>query len=163
MSTGSSASSVDPSPTRTRYCTTKGCKSRLARASVDPHVLCVVCRGSECDLATRCKVCESWSEQTMMDYLAHYAKLEVKRGKKPPASQGAAAKVSDPTAPDREPPLDREALKEDIRNDLKSYFDRRMDENSAYLVKEIKSLMKASKGRFSGLEDEEEDNEEPPP
>ena len=156
-STGSSASAQEPASSRTRYCSTKGCKSRLARATIDPHVLCVICRGSECDLQNRCKVCEGWSESTMLDYLNHLAKLEKRRVPKQQASQGAAASMSDSAAPERESSIDRDSLKEDIKNDLKAYLDRKMDESSAHVVKEIKFLFKGMKsGKFPIPDDDDE-------
>ena len=126
-------------------------------------MLCVVCRGLDCDLTHRCKICESWSDATMQEYTSHYAKLEVKRGKKQAASQGAATKSPVPPAPDRDPVIDPAALKEDIRRDLQSYFDRRMEENSSYIVKELKNFIKAGKGKTPVLEEEEGDDDELPP
>ena len=163
-SAGSSANETPPASTpRNRYCQTKGCKARLARLSLDPHVLCVGCRGCECDLQTRCEVCDSWTESAMLDYLGHLAKLERKRAPKQPASQGAAASGSETTAREREPPIDQTALKEDIKNDLRMYMDRKMEENSNHVIKEIKFLFKGMKsGRFPIPEDDDDDDDAPP-
>ena len=161
MPSGASADPSPPSTTRTRYCATKGCKSRLARQSIDPHVLCVICRGMECDVQNRCKVCDSWSENAMLDYLSHLAKLEKKRAPKQPASQGAAASVSEPPAQDREPSVDRDALKEDIKSDLRSYLDRKMEESSAHVIREIKFLFKGMKsGRIPYPDDDDDDDDD---
>ena len=99
----------------------------------------------------------------MLDYLGHLAKLERKRAPKQPASQGAAASVSEPAARERESSIDRNSLKEDIKNDLRSYLDRKMEENSNHVIKEIKFLFKGMKsGRFPIPEDDDDDDDAPP-
>ena len=108
-------------------------------------------------------MCDSWPESNMLDYLSHMAKLERKRGPKQTASQGAAASVSETSAQVGESPIDRESLKEDIKNDLRSYMDRKMEESSNHVIREIKFLFKGIKdGRFPFPEDEDDDDDGSP-
>ena len=91
--------SLVPKPKTTvqpRYCLEKGCKARLARINLDPHLLCVLHRGVDCNLIDRCDVCELWDNDSMKEYLNHQSKLERKRkSQKPGGSQGVSS-VSEP-------------------------------------------------------------------
>ena len=45
----------------------------------DSHLCCQKCRGSACNLSSRCEHCKSWSEEEMDAYLKHQASLVRKR------------------------------------------------------------------------------------
>ena len=83
-----------------RTCSTDGCKGRLAQVTLDPHSLCVPCRGIECSQSARCNVCREWDEATMADYLNHQEKLDKKRKAKKPASSVGSAGVPEPSSDD---------------------------------------------------------------
>ena len=52
----------------------------------DTHVLCIKCRGVECNVDSRCDVCVLWSDDQFEKYLKHcktlLAKSKSKRDKK---------------------------------------------------------------------------------
>ena len=63
------------------------CKVRMSGSDVDPHLVCVSCRGSECNLESRCEICEPWTDARMTAYLKHLASLERKRRSKKKAKE----------------------------------------------------------------------------
>ena len=63
------------------------CKIRMSSSEVDPHVVCVNCRGVECNQQNRCDVCSPWPEGKMAAYLKHQASLERKRRSKKKAKE----------------------------------------------------------------------------
>ena len=58
------------------------CKTRMSGRELDPHVICIDCRGKDCNGETRCDICVSWSDQQMGQYLKHQASLKRKRESK---------------------------------------------------------------------------------
>ena len=55
------------------------CKSRMSGKEFDPHIICISCRGKDCDSDTRCDICIKWSDHQMAQYLKHQASLKRKR------------------------------------------------------------------------------------
>ena len=51
-----------------RYCAVTNCHIRMSAIVKDPHVLCPVHTGFQCDQEKRCDICKTWSEQ-MLDYI----------------------------------------------------------------------------------------------
>ena len=45
------------------------CHGRMSSISVDRHVFCVKCRGSECEHNSRCDDCMKWSKEEMDSYV----------------------------------------------------------------------------------------------
>ena len=64
----SSGSSTTSSGESTRRSCSK-CHGRMSSISLDKHLLCMKCRGSECTLDTRCNECISWTEEEMIRYV----------------------------------------------------------------------------------------------
>ena len=52
-----------------RYCAVTNCHIRMSAIVKDPHVLCPVHTGFQCDQDKRCDICKTWSEQQMLDYI----------------------------------------------------------------------------------------------
>ena len=123
---------------RTRFCSVKGCKSRLALQVYEPHTTCVTCRGKKCDLGVRCSVCELWDDSTMAEYLAHQHRLEQKRkAKKPVASQGVGSNPEGQVMS-----AERESrLQQAIENNLMSFLKRQQKDLTRSVVSEIKELI----------------------
>ena len=95
MSTGASAESESFSLIpKFRTCKTDGCSARLSQLSLDPHSLCVACRGCDCNMSARCRESADWSESTMGEYLAHQVKLCKKRKARKDESVKSQAKKS---------------------------------------------------------------------
>ena len=55
------------------------CRVRMSSIDIDPHILCISCRGKKCGVDDRCPVCEGWSDERMTAYTKHQASLERKR------------------------------------------------------------------------------------
>ena len=72
MATDSTALDMDSR----RNCST--CSTRISSPMHDSHLLCINCRGRDCDLSTRCVECEGWSEEAMLKYVKYRKSLESK-------------------------------------------------------------------------------------
>ena len=64
----SSGSSSSTSGDSTRRSCTK-CHGRMSRFSLDKHLFCSKCRGSECSMNSRCDECMQWTEEEMLKYV----------------------------------------------------------------------------------------------
>ena len=64
----SSGSSTTSSGESTRRSCSK-CHGRMSSLSLDKHLFCMKCRGSECTLDTRCNECISWTKEEMIRYV----------------------------------------------------------------------------------------------
>ena len=62
----SSGSSSSGESTR-RSCTK--CHGRMSSFSLDRHLFCIKCRGSECTVTSRCDECFSWTKEEMEGYV----------------------------------------------------------------------------------------------
>ena len=83
----SSGSSSTSSGDSTRRSCTK-CHGRMSSLSLDKHLFCMKCRGSECTMNTRCSECMSWTEEEMIKYskLRKSLSSKSKRSKSSPRS-----------------------------------------------------------------------------
>ena len=59
----SSGSSSDTATDR-RTCLT--CHRWMSKKTFDRHTVCVVCRGSDCDIDHRCEECTEWPEEELL-------------------------------------------------------------------------------------------------
>ena len=145
---------------KVRYCATKGCRQRLAQLQLEPHSLCVSCRGVDCDIGRRCPVCDNWDEATMAEYLAHQVKLKKKREssiKRQVVSQ-VAGPASDPPSASEEREqsdvctmsLEREnRLKECLQKDMREFMVRESEKLRKSVVTELKTAIKFLGSRSS--------------
>ena len=62
----SSDSSVDQPPEGRRKCV--ACPRRLSAKTTDRHTICVVCRGFDCSIDSRCEECIEWPEEEVRLY-----------------------------------------------------------------------------------------------
>ena len=62
----SSDSSVDPPPDSRSKCV--ACPRRMSAKMADRRTLCVVCRGFDCTVETRCEECIEWPEEEVRLY-----------------------------------------------------------------------------------------------
>ena len=83
-SSGSSSTTYGES---TRRSCTK-CHDRMSSFSLDKHLFCTKCHGSECSMDTRCNECRSWTEEEMLKYskLRKSLSSKSKRSKSSPRS-----------------------------------------------------------------------------
>ena len=79
----SSGSSVSSGDSTRRSCSR--CRGRMSSFSLDQHLFCTKCRGSECDQSSRCAVCLSWTKEEMDSYvkLRKYLSSKSKSKSKP--------------------------------------------------------------------------------
>ena len=64
----SSRSSSSTSGEATRRSCTK-CHGRMSSFSLDKHLFCTICRGSECCMNSRCDECMQWTKEEMEKYV----------------------------------------------------------------------------------------------
>ena len=62
----SSGSSLSGESTR-RSC--NKCHGRMSSFSLDKHLFCIKCRGSECSVTSRCDECFEWTKEEMESYV----------------------------------------------------------------------------------------------
>ena len=56
-------------PRKIRTCNM--CRARMSNLDLDPHLICISCRGVDCTLADRCNECVVWPDERMNAYLKH--------------------------------------------------------------------------------------------
>ena len=54
------------------------CKQRIDVKTVDTHLLCVKCRGHDCNIELQYVECVTWLDEEMSTYVKHHSKLEDK-------------------------------------------------------------------------------------
>ena len=64
----SSGSSTSTSGEATRR-SCKKCHDRMSSFSLDKHLFCIKCRGSDCNLVSRCDECMKWTKEEMESYI----------------------------------------------------------------------------------------------
>ena len=94
----SSGSSSTDAATDRRTCLT--CHRWMSKKTFDRHTVCVVCRGSDCDLNHRCEECTEWPEEELLLYVKHRRTLKSKRSK--PKTQAPPPPVA-PSVPSPQP------------------------------------------------------------
>ena len=72
MATNTTAMDLDSR----RNCST--CKTRMSSLLHDSHLICVACRGRDCNMDIRCVECEGWSEEVMLKYVKYRKSLDSK-------------------------------------------------------------------------------------
>ena len=95
MATDSTAMDLDSR----RNCST--CKTRMTSLLHDSHLICVACRGRDCNLDNRCVECEGWSEKVMIKFVRYCKSLDSKsKAKKEKKTSISADQASFPSSRD---------------------------------------------------------------
>ena len=83
LESSGSLSSTSGEATR-RSC--KKCHGRMSSFSLDKHLFCIKCRGSDCSLLSRCDECMQWAKEEMESYMKLRKSLssKAKRSKSSP-------------------------------------------------------------------------------
>ena len=76
----SSDSSSETPPDVRRTCI--ACPRRMSKKTADRHTLCVLCRGFDCDIDTRCEECMEWPEEEVRLYAKYRKSLKSKTSMK---------------------------------------------------------------------------------
>ena len=66
---------ADAQPTKRTVKSCSKCRTRMSTRDYDSHLLCVTCRGKDCNIESRCDVCKDWSIEHMTRYVEHQASL----------------------------------------------------------------------------------------
>ena len=129
----SSGSSSSGESTR-RSCTK--CHGRMSSFSLDKHLFCNKCRGSECTVSSRCDECFEWAKEEMESYVKLRKSLTSKSRK----SKSFRSSSSPPrsTAPDSD--LDHKFAAQ--FDSVKKAVDKKLDGMSTALMSKF-SLMLA--------------------
>ena len=94
-------SSVEPPPDSRSKCVT--CSRRMSAKTADRHTVCVVCRGYDCNLETRCEECIEWPDKEVRLYAKMRKSLKSKGSskhrRKPSASPPPPAASIPPSQP----------------------------------------------------------------
>ena len=97
----SSDSSVEPPPDSRSKCVS--CPRRMSAKTADHHTVCVVCRGYDCNLETRCQECIEWPDEEVRLYAKMRKSLKSKGSSKhrpkPSASPPPPAASIPPSQP----------------------------------------------------------------
>ena len=97
----SSNSSVEPPPDSRSKCVS--CPRRMSAKTADRHTVCVVCRGYDCNLETRCEECIEWPDEEVRLYAKMRKSLKSKGSSKhrpkPSASPSPPAASIPPSQP----------------------------------------------------------------
>ena len=59
-----------------RNCST--CKTSMSSLMHDSHLMCVACRGRDCNKDNHCVECEGWSDEVMLKYIKYRKSLDSK-------------------------------------------------------------------------------------
>ena len=72
-------------------CSCPRCHGRMSSISLDRHVFCAKCRGSECDHNSRCDDCMKWSKEEMDSYVKLRKSLKAKSRPSKPSSRSSSS------------------------------------------------------------------------
>ena len=95
MSSGSSASSMEST---CHSCSR--CHGRMSSFSLDRHMFCTKCRGSDCDQSTRCDDSLSWTKEELGSYIKLWKSLSSKSKNKSKSSLKTSSSPPRSTAPE---------------------------------------------------------------
>ena len=133
----SSDSSVDNPPEARRKCI--ACPRRMSTKTANRHTVCVVCRGFDCSLDSRCEECIEWPEEEVR----LYAKLRKSLKSKDRSKHRSKPSASSPPPADSVPSSQPDALAtmqtqvdslNSIVNSLAESLSARLDALTASLV-----------------------------
>ena len=111
------------------------CHGRMSSFSLDRHLFCTKCRGSECTISSRCDECFSWTKEEMEGYVKLRKSLTSKSKKSKPSFRSSSSPPRS-TAPD---------------SDLDSRFAAQFDSMNKAMDKKLDDMSTALKSRFSRM------------
>ena len=124
----SGSSSTNSGDSARRSC--KKCHGRMSSFSLDKHLCCTKCRGSDCNLLSRCDECMQWTKEEMEAY------MKVRRSL---TSKGRRSKSSLPRSTPPESDVDHSlAAKLDSVN---KSVDMKIEAMSASLMSKFSSIL----------------------
>ena len=97
----SSDSSVDHPPEGRRKCV--ACPRRMSAKTADRHTICVVCRGFDCSIDSRCEECIEWPEEEVRLYAKVRKSLKSKGSSKHRNKPSASPPPSGDSVPSSQP------------------------------------------------------------
>ena len=97
----SSDSSVDNPPEARRKCI--DCRRRMSAKTADRHTVCVVCRGFDCSLDSRCEECIEWPDEEVCLYAKLCKSLKLKDHSKHKSKPSASSPPLADSVPSSQP------------------------------------------------------------
>ena len=97
----SSDSSAEPTPDSRSKCL--NCPRRMSAKTADRHTVCVVCRGYDCNLETRCEECIEWPDEEVRLYAKMRKSLKSKGSSKHRPKPSAASPPPAASMPPSQP------------------------------------------------------------
>ena len=111
------------------------CHVRMSSFSLDRHLFCTNCRGSECTVNSRCDECFSWTKEEIEGYVKLRKSLTSESKKSKPSSRSSSSPPRS-TAPD---------------SDLDSRFAAQFDSVNKAMDKKLDDMSTALMSRFSQM------------
>ena len=91
------------------------CRRRMSSLKHDSHAICSHCREVVCSVETRCSECQSWSVESMQDYLKYQKSLAGKRSKKPAITAASVIQPAVDSSPVEPSPPSMPSVSDDSR------------------------------------------------
>ena len=123
----SSGSSTSSGYSTLRSC--KKCHGRMSSLSLDKHLFCIKCRGSDCTLMSRCDECMQWTKEEMESYIKLPRSL---------TSKGRRSKSSPPRSTPHE-------------SDFDQILTAQLDSVNKSVDKKIEAMSSSLMSRFSSM------------
>lgn len=70
---------AEPATPKKSVRTCNMCRARMSTIDHDPHLICISCRGVDCNFSDRCNECVTWTDDCINAYVKHRKSLERKR------------------------------------------------------------------------------------
>ena len=113
------------------------CHGRMSSFSLDRHLFCTKCRGSECNVNSRCDECFSWTKEEMEGY------VELRKSLSSKSKKSMVPSTSSPSPPrSTAPNFDVESRFAAQLDTVSKSMDQKLDEMSSALISRF-SLMLA--------------------
>ena len=109
----SSSSSPTSATAALRSC--PKCRRRMSSLKHDSHTICSHCREVVCSVETRCSECQSWSVESIQEYLKYQKSLAGKRSKKLAVTAASVIQPAVDSSPVEPSPPSMPLLSEDSR------------------------------------------------
>ena len=109
----------------------KKCHGRMSSFSLDKHLFCIKCRGSDCTLMSRCDECTQWTKEGMEGYIKLRRSLTSKK----------RSKSSPPRSTPHESDFDQILTAQ--LDDVNKSVDKKIEAMSSSLISQFSSMLES--------------------